>query len=88
MNPFDSKTIPTTAPNNVQKQFVTPEDALLIMDKLRSAEWRLLFAMARWGGMRVPSEPELLRRSDIDFDRNSINFRSPKKEHHDGMYTR
>ena len=34
--------------------------------------------------MRVPSELESLRWSDVDFDRRRINFRCPKTEHHDG----
>ena len=83
-NPFDNKKVPTTAPSARQKEFVSHDVAVLVMDKLPSAEWRLLFALARWGGMRVPSEPESLRWSDIDFERMRINFRSPKTEHHDG----
>ncbi len=83
-NPFDNRKIPTTAPSSRQKEFITSETAELIMQQLPSAELRLLFALARWGGMRVPSEPEALCWSDIDFDRMRINFRSPKTEHHDG----
>ena len=83
-NPFDNKKVPTTAPSGRQKEFVTPELAQRVLDQFPTAEWRLLFALARWGGMRVPSEPESLRWSDIDFDRMRISFRCPKTEHHDG----
>lgn len=58
------------------------------MEQFPSAEWRLLFALARWGGMRVPSEPESLRWEEIDFERMRINFRCPKTEHHDGKERR
>ena len=83
-NPFDNKKVPTTAPSGRQKEFVASDVAERVMEQFPSAEWRLLFALARWGGMRVPSEPALLRRDDVDFERMRINFRCPKTEHHDG----
>jgi len=83
-NPFDTKKVPTTAPRSKQKQFISTTDSDQILANLPNAEWRLLFSLARWGGMRVPSEPKALRWADIDFERMRINFRSPKTEHHDG----
>ena len=83
-NPFDNKKIPTTAPRSKQKQFVDVELSVRILENLPSPQWRLLFTLARWGGMRVPSEPAALRWSDIDFERRRIRFRAPKTEHHDG----
>ena len=83
-NPFDSRLIPTTAPRSKQKNFLAPDAAQAIMDNLPSAQWRLLLSLARWGGMRVPSEPKALRWEDIDVEKGRINFRSPKTEHHDG----
>ena len=83
-NPFDSKRIPTVTPRTKQKHFISPEDADKVMDQLPNAGWRLLFALARWGGMRVPSEPEHLTWDDIDQAAGRINFRTPKTEHHDG----
>ena len=83
-SPFDNKKVPTTAPNSRQKEFIAPDTANQVMKQFPSAEWRLLFALARWGGMRVPSEPESLRWTDIDLERMRINFRCPKTEHHDG----
>lgn len=87
-NPFETKKVPTTSPRTKQKRFVTPEMADSILNKLPNNDWQLLFALARWGGMRVPSEPMLLRWSDVDFDLQRITFRSPKTEHHDGKECR
>lgn len=36
------------------------------IDAAPDAEWRLLFALARYGGLRVPSEPPGLRWADVD----------------------
>jgi integrase len=51
-------------------------------------EWRLLFALARFGGLRVPSETDLLRWVDVDFDKLRMIVRSPKTEHHQGKALR
>ena len=51
-------------------------------------EWRLIFALSRYGGLRCPSEHLLLKLSDVDWDRNRIQVTSPKTEHHDNMGTR
>ena len=48
------------------------------------AEWKLLFALARYGGLRIPSEALLLRWADIDWDHDRFTVHSPKTEHHEG----
>ena len=52
------------------------------------AQWRLLFALARFGGLRVPSEPLGLQWGDVDWERNRITVHSPKTEHHEGGESR
>ena len=52
------------------------------------AEWRLLFALARWGGLRVPSEALRLRWQDIDWSNERFTVTSPKTEHHEGHDSR
>lgn len=47
-----------------------------------NAEWKLLFGLARYAGLRVPSESHLLTWSDVDFERCRLTVRSPKTEHH------
>jgi len=44
--------------------------------------WRSIIAMARYGGLRCPSEVLSLRIADLDFDAGSIRVISPKTEGH------
>lgn len=83
-NPFDSKRVPKTLPRPDQKFFVTPAMAESISAALPSAEWRLLFSLARWGALRVPSEPRLLTWTDVDWGQGRLTVHSPKTEHHEG----
>lgn len=53
-----------------------------------SAEWRLLIALSRYCGLRVPSEAFALRWVDVDWNRQSLRIRSPKTEHHSGKGSR
>jgi integrase len=47
-------------------RFVTREEAHAVMDACPDAEWRLLFALSRFGGLRCPSEHIALRWADVD----------------------
>ena len=64
------------------------EDAELVIDACPDAEWRLLFALSRFGGLRCPSEHLSLRWADVDWQRSRIRVRSPKTEHHPGGESR
>lgn len=48
------------------------------------AEWALLFGLARYAGLRVPSETHRLTWADVSFDRARLTVHSPKTEHHEG----
>ncbi len=79
-NPFAD--IATTVQANPSRYyFITREEALKVLDACPDAEWRLIFALARFGGLRTPSETLLLRWRDIDWDRGRFRVRSPKTEH-------
>ncbi len=53
-----------------------------------NAEWRLLIALSRYGGLRVPSEALLLTWDDVNWSENRLLVRSPKTEHHEGKAER
>jgi len=85
-NPFDD-TPRGKGPrgNNVN---VPAADALAVMAELPDTQWKLLFALSRWGGLRCPSEPRLLTWDDIDWDRQRFLVHAPKTEHREGHGTR
>jgi len=47
-----------------------------------------MFALARYGGLRCPSEVLSLRWQDIDWENGRFTVSSPKTEHHDGRESR
>lgn len=53
-----------------------------IIDKAIEAapniEWKMIIALARYGGLRCPSEIQILRWSDINWDGKRIKIHSPK----------
>jgi len=64
--------------------FVTLEDTAKVLQACPDAEWRLLVALSRYGGLRIPSEPLAMRWADVDWERSRIRVPSPKTEHHEG----
>jgi integrase len=55
-----------------------------VIDACPDAEWRLLFGLARYAGLRIPSESHILTWADVDFGRGRLTVRSPKTERHEG----
>ncbi len=64
--------------NRGRDYFLTQDDAQRVIDACPDWEWRLLFALSRYGGLRCPSEHLSLRWNDVDFPRSRM--RSPKPE--------
>ncbi len=87
VNPFADITAGKQT-NPDRQYFVTRELTSRVMDDLTTQETRLVFALARWGGLRVPSEALQLRWDGIDWHRRSMTFRVPKTEHYEGKETR
>jgi integrase len=80
-NPFDG--IGGGPKNNPARQAYIDRDTIQrILDAAPSAEWRLLIALARHIGLRVPSEAFNLKWSDIDWERGRLRVPSPKTAHH------
>ena len=83
VNPFDG--MKTTVRGNLSKRRMIDRDVTdRILAVCPNAEWRLIVSLARYGGMRIPSEAFMLRWSDIDWTRERIRFRVPKTEHQPG----
>jgi integrase len=66
------------------ERYLGPDEADRVVEALPDPEWKLLFGLARFAGLRVPSESHLLTWADVDFDRGRLSVRSPKTERHAG----
>jgi integrase len=87
-NPFaDMKQLAVGA-NRERDYFVTVEEANKVLEACPDGQWRLLFALSRFGGLRCPSEHLELTWNDIDWHRGRIIVRSPKTAHHEGKESR
>jgi len=82
-NPFDHLSVTVRGSSLKRRHYVSPADAAKVMDACsHDPEWQALFALARWGGLRVPSEAMALKWTDVNWERNRICVKSAKTEHH------
>jgi len=65
-------------------RYVTPDEIDRVIDACPDTEWRLLFGLARYAGLRIPSESQALTWADVDFARGRLTVRSPKTERWEG----
>src|ERR1035437_700254 len=64
-NPFDGfKT--TVKADMTRFRFISREEAVKVLAACPSTEWKLIFALSRYGGLRCPSEHMALKWADID----------------------
>ena len=75
-------------PNPDRFYFITPEESAAVLAACPDAEWRLIFALGRFGGLRCPSEHLGLQWGDINWEHGRMHVRSPKTEHHVGGESR
>ena len=76
-NPFVGVKIDLSS-DQTKNRFIDAESALAILESCPDQEWRCIFALARFGGLRCPSELLALRWSDIVWDRGRFKVRSSK----------
>ncbi|MCA8998860.1 MAG: site-specific integrase [Planctomycetaceae bacterium] len=76
-NPFDGVTV-GKATNDDRRVFVTREVIQKVLDKCPNWQWRMVVALARYGGLRCPSEVALLKWSDIHWGEERFTVTSPK----------
>ncbi|QDU56151.1 tyrosine-type recombinase/integrase [Aeoliella mucimassa] len=80
INPFAP--LPATIVENRKRDyFVTPEQAAKVLEACPDQDWRTIFALCRWGGLRCPSEVLALRWSDVLWDKERFVVESPKTGH-------
>ncbi len=70
--------------NKARQFFITLPNAQKVLDACPDAEWRLIFALSRFAGLRCPSEHLGLRWSDVNWETGRIRVTSTKTERHAG----
>jgi len=86
-NPFaDLKS--TVRGNPAREHFISRAVAEKVIEACPDAQWRLIFALCRYGGLRCPSEILGLTLGDIHWAEGRFTVHSPKTEHHPGKESR
>jgi integrase len=81
-NPFRELKGLAVKANRSRDYFLSREDTKKVLDACPDAEWRLIFALARFGGLRTPSETLAMRWEDVDWTEGRMTVRAAKTEHH------
>ncbi len=80
-NPFRGQPV-TVQANKSRFYFITPEEAQSVLEACPDSQWRLIFGLSRFGGLRCPSEVLRLKWEDVDFVNNQFTVHASKTEHH------
>ena len=87
-NPFDGIPIANVA-NTDRQRFIDRHTITSVLDACPDTKWQLIFALARYGGLRIPSELEGMTWEDLNWvEGNRFTVRSPKTAHIDGKAQR
>ena len=66
----------------VRNFFISQSLAKDVLAACPNDEWRLIFALARYGGLRCPSELATLKWSDIDWEKGRVAVSETKRKRH------
>ena len=86
-NPF-SHLVSAAVANKSRDFFIDLELTAQVMGAMPNVQWRVIFGLARYGGIRMPSELIPLKWCDIHWERGTILISSPKTERHKGGQSR
>jgi integrase len=86
-NPF-GKLVSAPVGNEARQYFVSRQETQRVLDACPDAEWRLIVALSRFGGLRCPSEHFALTWEDVNWAENRLHVASPKTERHEGHKSR
>ena len=64
-----------------RRAYVPAEDVERVIEFAPNVTWKLLIALSRFAGLRVPSEALSLRWQDVDWERERLTVPSPKTQH-------
>jgi integrase len=64
--------------DKTRHKYVTSEEVAKLLEAIPNPEVRTIIALARWNGLRIPSEISDLRWRDIDWEKRRMIIRSPK----------
>ena len=79
-NPFTN--LKASVPGNPEKfHYVSQEETRAVLDHCPDCQWRSIIALARYGGLRCPSEILSLHWTDIDWDKGKVHITSSKTAH-------
>jgi integrase len=80
-NPFEGISHKGGDPRKRQR-YITVEETEKLINAAPDWIWRTIIALARFGGLRTPSETLSLRFADLDWERGAMTIKSPKTEGH------
>jgi len=86
-NPF-GKLVSAPVGNEDRQYFVTRQETQKLLDACPDAEWRLIVALSRFGGLRCPSEHFALTWDDVNWAEDRLHVTSPKTKRHEGHKSR
>jgi len=86
-NPFRSLKAADQS-NSERSHFVPTDVAHAVLDACPDAQWRLIFALSRWGGLRCPSEHLALTWGDVNWERGRLRVPCVKTAGHEGKAER
>ncbi|GIW96970.1 MAG: hypothetical protein KatS3mg111_0303 [Pirellulaceae bacterium] len=58
--------------------YIDAKTAQRVLDACPGAQWRAIFVLCRWAGLRCPSEVLAIRWTDVDWDTGRMRIDSPK----------
>lgn len=82
-NPFEGMSV-TVNGSTDKERFVTEAESQKILKACPDLQWRLIFSLCRYGGLRCPSEVLALTWENILWDSSRIIVTSPKTKRYQG----
>ena len=86
-NPFEGMSVTVTGSKG-KARFITEAESQKILKACPDLQWRLIFSLCRYGGVRCPSEVLALTWENVLWDSQRIIITSPKTKRYEGHETR